>query len=74
MQKSLKKNPSALIAGQTAIEYLLVLGIMVVIALTAMRNLLPQAYIKTNQHFNIAMTNLVGPAPDSLAGVGGPFP
>lgn len=74
MQKSRKKDSPAFGAGQTAMEYLLLLGIMVVIALTAFRNLLPQAYIKTNQHFNIALINLAGPPPSSFAGLGGPFP
>ncbi len=55
-------------------EYLLLLGIMVVIALTAFRNLLPQAFIQTNAHFDIAATNIIGPVPTRGAHMAGPFP
>ena len=47
-------------------EYLILLGIMTVIALTAFQTLLPNVVVRTNGHFNVAAANIVGDLPDSL--------
>lgn len=59
-------------AGQSALEYLLLLGVMVVIALTAFRVMLPDAFIRTNGHFSNASTQIIGHLPKTYRG--GPFP
>ncbi len=41
-------------------EYLILLGLMTVIALTAFRTMLPAALSEVNGHFTIAATNIVG--------------
>lgn len=46
--------------AQTAMEYLILLGLMTVIALTAFRTMLPAALSEVNGHFTIAATNIVG--------------
>ncbi len=58
--------------GQAAMEYLIVLGLMTVIALTAFRTMVPTALEKTKGHFNAAAVNIIGDLPDSHAG--GPWP
>ncbi len=55
-------------------EYLLLLGIMVVIALTAFRTLLPQAFLQTNAHFDISVVNIIGNQSAPNAHMVGPFP
>jgi Flp pilus assembly pilin Flp len=59
-------------AGQTAMEYLILLGIMTVIALTAFQTLVPDAVSRTNGHFNVAAANIVGGLPQTS--IGGPWP
>lgn len=59
-------------AGQTAMEYLILLGIMTVIALTAFQTLVPDAVSRTNGHFNVAAVNIVGDLPQTS--IGGPWP
>lgn len=46
--------------GQTAMEYLLILGVMTAIALVAFRTMLPVARQETNLYFNAVTTNLLG--------------
>ena len=48
------------INGQVAIEYMILLGLMVVIALTAFRTLLPGMRGETELAFNGGAANIVG--------------
>lgn len=59
-------------AGQTVMEYLLLLAVMAVLALTAFHTMLPEVYIKTNGHFSNVVTNMVGDLPNPSET--GPFP
>jgi len=61
-----------LLDGQAAMEYLILLGLMTVIALTAFRTMVPTAVQETTGHFEIASTNIVGDLPTTHTG--GPFP
>ena len=72
MQKFPRQNKAIEHGGQTAIEYLLLLSVMVILALTAFRTMLPEVLVKTNGHFGNAVTNMVGDLPASS--VNGPFP
>ena len=60
------------IRGQTALEYLILLGLMTVIALTAFRTMIPTAVQQTNGHFGVAAQNIVGNVP--ITDIEGPFP
>ena len=53
-------------------EYLIVLGLLTVIALTAFRTLLPNAVEETDGHFREAAVNIVGNT--ATTGINGPFP
>ncbi len=61
-------------SGQSAMEYLLLLGVMVVIALSAFHNntMLSEVFIRTNGHFVNASAAIVGNIANPS--VGGPFP
>ncbi len=67
--KQVSKN-----SGQVAIEYLLLLALMVIIALTAFRNLLPGAQVETNAAFNGAFASIVGEPAVNKTSVNGPWP
>ena len=72
MHKLYARNRLFYRTGQTAMEYLILLGIMTVIALTAFKTLVPDAVSYTNGHFNIAAGNIVGEPPK--VNIGGPWP
>lgn len=72
MDKSHVRNRPFRRSGQTAMEYLIILGIMTVIALTAFRTLVPDAVSYTNGHFNVAVINIAGEQPQ--VSIGGPWP
>ncbi len=69
MNKRLKYSAHA---GQAAMEYLLMLGVMVVIALTAFRTMIPAAVNETEGHFNLSVTNIIGNV--ARTSISGPFP
>lgn len=68
----MQQNSSKRNQGQAAMEYLLSLGALVVVALIAFRTLVPTAVMETNGHFTGGAINIVGDAPK--ANVGGPWP
>jgi hypothetical protein len=61
------------ISAQAAMEYLILLGVMVVIALTAFRTLVPGAQSETNQAFTSASANIIGPNAELKTSVGSPW-
>ena len=60
------------ISAQAAIEYLILLGVMVVIALTAFRTMVPSAQQETNLAFAAASANIIGNA--AITSKNGPWP
>lgn len=72
MKKLIRRKATRQGTGQTAMEYLLLLATMTIIALVATRNMLPDAVQQVNGHFNLALTNFVGSAPKTS--MTGPFP
>ena len=60
--------------GQAALEYLLMLGLLTVIALTAFHTMVPTAVRLTNGHYLQAAGDIVNGVSSTGAGVGGPFP
>ncbi len=72
MQKVFLQNKVVDRSGQTAMEYLLLLAVMVVLALTAFRTMLPEVFYRTNGHVGNAITNMVGDVPKTS--IIGPFP
>ena len=59
-------------AGQAAMEYLILLGVMTIIALLAFKNLLPLSIVETNSRFTEASKNIIGNAAKTTRD--GPFP
>lgn len=55
--------PTSPAVGQVAMEYLIVLGLLTVIALTAFRTLVPSSVQETSGHFRAAGQNIVGDLP-----------
>jgi len=66
MKKASKKS------AQAAMEYLILLAVMVVIALTAFRTLVPGAQSETNQAFIGASANIIGNV--AKTSIDGPWP
>lgn len=58
--------------AQSAVEYLVLLGVMVAIALTSFGTLIPAARNETNTFFKGAFTNIIGE--NAVTSVTGPWP
>jgi hypothetical protein len=72
LQKFPRHNKAIRQSAQTAIEYLLLLSVMVILALTAFRTMLPEVFYRTNGHVGNAISNMVGEIPQT--GESGPYP
>ena len=55
--------PSKIRPGQIAIEYMLLLGIVVAVVLVGFRTFLPRSYSISEKYFNAVSCGIMGPPP-----------